>query len=470
MRTKVWLAGGAAVFMATASTVFFVDFDSPRLGKVLLDEVSARTGLRIEADHFRLNLLRGLRMDGVRVTSESPSGRLTLRAEGFLAEHRLLPLLRGQVKIDRIVIHEPHIELVTPPKKAVTRAPLARPVWEEKNPPIAAGAGQEAGAEPANPADGPALAVDSIELSGGTLDIRTEGAAAPDLEIRGLNVELRGLSLADAPTALQRLRAEGDLRTGEVLLGSLKATEGSGKLRLADGHFLLEGFGLNLPQGRFLLSHLDADLNRDPFAYRMALSVDPLNTNAVLAAGPGGGFGPGVVRFAATGSGAETLDMDGEGTLELAAGRLPGSSVFTAIESFLGRADLHGSAYQPVTIPFQVRANRLHLAPFEMRTSLLVLGISGWADLAGPLDLRIAVRAPRDAVAAARVPSQILDLVDNGGWVTIPLRITGTPESPRVTADGGALLEQGGQIVRTVVQQQVEKGIGKLMGKLFGNR
>jgi hypothetical protein len=466
MRIKVWLAGGAAVLVATASAVLFVDFDTPGLGKVLLEEVSARTGLKIEAEHFRLNLVRGLRMDGVRVTSDGPGGRLTLQAEGFLAEHRLRPLLRGKVEIGRIVIHQPRIELVTPPKKAVTRAPLARPVWDEK-PPLPAAADPEAGAEPG---DGPVLAVDSIQLSGGTLDIRTEGAAAPDLEIRGLDIELRALSLADAPTAIQRLRAEGDLKTGEILLGGLKATEGSGRLRLADGHFVLEEFGLNLPQGRFLLGQLDADLNRDPFVYRLNLGVDPLDTNAVLAAGPGGGFGPGVVRFTATGSGTETLDMEGEGTLALAAGSLPGSPVFTAIENLLGRADLHGSAYQAVTIPFQVRANRLHLTPFEVRTSLLALGISGWADLAGPLDLRIAVRAPRDAVAAARVPSQILDLVDNGGWVTIPLRVVGTPKSPRVTADADALREQAGQIARTLVKQQVEKGIGKLMGKLFGNR
>jgi len=462
---KVWLAGGAAVLVATASTVFFVDFDSPRLGKVLLDEVSARTGLRIEADHFRLNLVRGLRMEGVRVTSESPSGRLTLQAQGFLAEHRLRSLLRGRVEIDRIVIHEPHIDLVTPPKKAVNRAPLAQPVWDGKPP--APAAGPDA---PAQPADAPVLAVDSIRLDGGTLAVRTEGAAAPDVEIRGLEVELRDLALVDAPTAIQRLRADGDLKTGEILLGGLKATEGSGRLRLADGHFLLEDFGLKLPQGRFLLGQLDADLNRDPFAYRLNLGVDPLDTNAVLAAGPGGGFGPGVVSFAATGSGTETLDMEGEGTLALAAGRLPGSPVFTAIENLLGRADLHGSAYQAVTIPFQVRANRLHLTPFEVRTSLLALGISGWADLAGPLDLRIAVRAPRDAMAAARVPAQFLDLVDNGGWVTIPLRVVGTPESPRVTADGDALRQQAGQIARSVVKQQVEKGVGKLLGKLFGNR
>lgn len=468
MRKKLLVGGGlaAALVVVALAVLLLVDFDSPSLGKAVLEQVSAQTGLKIEADGFRLNLVRGLRMDGVRVASVSPSGKLTLQAKGFLAEHRLLPLLRGRVKIDRIVIYEPRIELVTPPRKALTRAALAKPVWKG-TPPAAPATNPQATAQSA---DGPALAVDSIRLRNGTLATRTDGAPAPDVEIRGLDVDLRDLALADAPTAIQGLRAGGDLRTGEIVLGGVKATEGSGKLRLADGHFILENFALKLPQGRFLLGQFDADLNRDPFAYRLDLGVDPLDANAVLAAGPGGGFGPGVVRFAATGSGTETLDMDGEGTLALAAGRLPGSPLFTAIETVLGRADVKGSAYQAVTIPFQVRANRLHLSPFEVRTSLLSLGVSGWADLAGPMDLRVAVRAPRDAVALARVAPQVLDLVDDGGWVTVPLRVTGTPQSPRVTADGDALREMTGRAVRTVMREEVKRGVSRVLGKLFGNR
>ena len=471
MRKKLLAGGGliAALLVVALAVLLLVDFDSPSLGKAVLEQVSAQTGLKIEADGFRLNLVRGLRMEGVRVASVSPSGKLTLQAKGFLAEHRLLPLLRGRVKIDRIVIYEPRIELVTPPKKALTRTALPKPVWKEK--PAAPAANPEAAASSASQAaNGPALAVDSIRLQNGTLATRTEGAPAPDVEIRGLDVDLRDLALADAPTAIQGLRAGGDLHTGEILLGGVKATEGSGRLRLADGHFILENFALKLPQGRFLLGQFDADLNRDPFAYRLNLGVDPLDTNAVLAAGSGGGFGPGVVRFAATGSGTEALDMDGEGTLALAAGRLPGSPLFTGIETVLGRAALQGSAYQAVSIPFQVRANRLLLSPFEVRTSLLALGVSGWADLAGPVDLRVAVRAPRDAVALARVPPQVLDLVDDGGWVTVPLRVLGTPQSPRVTADGDALREMTGRAVRTAVREQVKRGVSRVLGKLFGNR
>ena len=464
MRKRVWIGGGLVGLLALSLAVaVFVDFDSPRLGKALLDEVSARTGLQVEADGFRLNLVRGLRLDGVRFATESPSGRLTLRAAGFLAEHRLLPLLRGRVEIERIVLYEPRIELVTPPEEAPAKTVPARLEPPRNSGPAGSGSSQEG-------TDGPVLAVDRIWLRDGTLATRVEGAQAPDVEIRGLDVELRDLALVDAPTALQGLRAGGDLHTGEILLGGLRATEGDGKLRLADGHFLLEEFGLKLPQGRFLLSTFDADLNRDPFAHHFALNVAPLDINTMLAAGPGGSFGPAVLSFKAQGTGTETHDLTGDGTLSLAAGRLPGSPLFTAIETVLGRAALQGSAYQPVSIPFQIRDDRLHVAPFEMRTSLLKLGFSGWADLAGPVDLRIAVRAPRDAVAMARVPPEFLDLVDDGGWVTVPLRVVGTLEEPKVTADREALREQGRRAIRTAVRQQVEKGVSRVLGKLFGKR
>jgi hypothetical protein len=463
MRKLAWLGGGIALLLvALVAVVFLVDFDSPHLGKALLDEVGARTGLQLEAEGFRLNLWRGLRMDGVRFATDGPSGRLTVQAAGFLAEHRLPSLLRGRVEIERIVVYEPRIELVTPEEEAP-----AVPVQPALAPHSATGANAN---EAEEPAEGPVLAVDRIWLRGGTLATRVEGATAPDVEIRGLDVELRDLALLDAPTALQGLRAQGDLHTGEILLGGVRATEGSGTLRLADGHFRLEEFGMKLPQGRFLLGEFDADLNLDPFAYRLALRVDPLDANSVLAAGPGGGFGPGVVSFAATGIGTETRDLAGEGTFALAAGRLPGSPLFTAIEAVLGRAALQGSAYEPVSVPFRIHRDRLSVDDFELRTSLLSLGFSGWADLAGPLDLRIAVRAPRDAVALARIPPQYLDLVDDGGWVTVPLRVVGSLEKPRVTADMEALRAQGRRAAREAVRQQVEKGVSRVLGKIFGHR
>ncbi|HEX3127635.1 MAG TPA: AsmA-like C-terminal region-containing protein [Thermoanaerobaculia bacterium] len=463
MRKALKIGGGLLVLLGVlVAVLLFVDFDSPRLGRAVLDEVEARTGMQVDADGFRFNLVRGLRMEGVHLVTDGPSGRLTIDAAGLVGEHRLSALLRGKVEIERVVVYEPRIDLLTPPENAPVVTSKVLPASLPSSPPPAPAAPE--------PASGPVLSVDRILVQNGTLSTRTEGLPSPDVEIRGLGVELRGLALDDAPTALEGLRAEGDLRTGEILLGGLRATEGIGKLRLAGGHFLLEDFGLKLPQGRFLLAQFDADLTRDPFAYRFAMNVDPLDANAVLGSGPGGGLGPGVLAFGATGTGTETRDMAGEGTLNLAAGTLPGSPLFTALGVVLGRADIKGSAYQAISVPFTIRQDRVRFQPFELRTSLLSLGMSGWADLSGPMDLRISVRAPRDAVAMARVPAEVLDLIDDGGWVTVPLRVSGTLEAPRVTPDGEALRAQGRRAVREAVRQQVEKGVSRALGKLLGRR
>ena len=72
-------------------------------------------------------------------------------------------------------------------------------------------------------------------------------------------------------------------------------------------------------------------------------------------------------------------------------------------------------------------------------------------------------------MSLARVSSQILDAVAADGMVTIPLRVTGTPDRPHVTADTEALREMGGAIVRREIEHQVRRGVGKLLGRIFGN-
>jgi hypothetical protein len=466
MRKAAWI--GAVLLTAFTMGVivlFLVDFDSPALGARLLREVSEKAGIQLTAEGFHLNLLRGLRLDNVRLVTESPSGRLTITAAALLAEHRLPPLLRGKIEIDRVVLYNPRIELVTPPTSGA-KPPAAIPV-SPKLPQTIPTAPSPDSAQASNVA----LRVDRIKLDDGLLVTRTEGNEAADVEIRGLDVELRDLALdSAAPTTVQAFSATGDLRTREILISTLKATDGAGIIKLGAGHFRLEKFNLKLPQGPFLLGEFDADLNRDPFAYRFACQIDPLDTNGVLTAGKAGGFGPGKLVFTARGTGTETRDMIGDGTLSIAAGQVPGSPIFLGIESVLGRSQLAGSSYAPFTVLFHIQRDRLTVQPFELRTSLLALGLRGWADLAGPIDFRIAVKAPRDLVSLARVPPRVLDAVAADGQVTIPLRLTGTPDRPHVTADSEALRDMAGSAIRQEIRHQVERGVGKLLGKIFGNR
>ena len=69
------------------------------------------------------------------------------------------------------------------------------------------------------------------------------------------------------------------------------------------------------------------------------------------------------------------------------------------------------------------------------------LEASGWSSLDGALEMSLAVRTPRPEVRIANLPPAVLDaLVDQEGWVRIPLKVTGTRSDPRVSPDIAALL------------------------------
>ncbi len=103
------------VFAALAVIAIFLlarDWDSPELGRTLLGKVSSATGIQIEAEGFRLNLLQGVVLEKVNAKSSTDGRELTFQLDRLVFEHRLLPLLTGTVAIDRIHLAKPRFEVV----------------------------------------------------------------------------------------------------------------------------------------------------------------------------------------------------------------------------------------------------------------------------------------------------------------------------------------------------------------------
>jgi hypothetical protein len=74
MRKAAWIGAVLfAVFTVGVIALFLIDFDSPALEARLLRAVSEKAGVQLTAEGFHLNLLRGLRLDDVRLVTESPS-------------------------------------------------------------------------------------------------------------------------------------------------------------------------------------------------------------------------------------------------------------------------------------------------------------------------------------------------------------------------------------------------------------
>jgi hypothetical protein len=416
---RLLVVGTGALALGIA-ILALAEFSSPELGRALLDRAGAATGVRLEAAEFHLSILRGLSLGRVRAVGTYPGGRYDLTVDKIVFQHRLLPLLAGRLTVDRIRIERPRAVLI--------EAERATPA------PGAAAAGMAAVAVPI------ALHVVEAVIDDGRVELQARGRAP--ITVSGLDVRLRDLALgAGDGNALGRLSASGDFKAEEIALPVTRAREAEGSLRLAAGHLDVDGLRFRTDEGRFQ-TRLSADLNRLPFSYTLAVEGRPLDINALAGAtGKGGGFGPAHLTLEAGGVGPEPAGLTGKGVLRLEAGTLPSTPLLVAIERALGRTGLSGVHYQASETPFRVEHGRVIVDRFRLDSDAVGLEASGWSSLEGPLELSVAVRTPRPEVLFPELPPAVLDaLVDQEGWVRIPLRVTGTRVAPRVSPDVAALL------------------------------
>lgn len=433
---------GAAALGLVVAVLAFTEFSSPQLGRALLERAGAATGVRLEAAEFRLSLLRGLSLGRVRAAGTYPGGGYDLALDRIVFQHRLLPLLAGRLTVDRIRLQRPRALLIERGSASSAASGSVAP-------------GLAVAAVP--------LALDVVEavVEDGTVELRARGRAP--VTVTGLDLRLRDLALGPGSgSALGRLSGGGTFHAAEIVLPVTRAREAEGTLRLAAGHLDVEGLRFRTDEGRFQ-TRLSADLTRLPFTYTLAVEGQPLDINALAgAAGKGGGFGPAHLTLEAGGAGPEATGLSGKGVLRLEAGTLPSTPLLSAIERALGRTRLTGARYKPSETPFRVERGRVLVDRFRLEGESVGLEASGWSSLDGPLELSVAVRTPRAEVRIAEVPPAVLDaLVDEEGWVRIPLKVTGTRASPRVGPDMAALMgdarREGGRALAAEAAERLKR-------------
>ncbi len=443
MRKLGWAAlVGVSVLAGAATALAFVGFDAPALGQALLARVEAATGARISARTFRLRLLRGLSLGDVRADAAFEGGRAEIALDALVFDHRLWPLLRRRLVVDRIVLEKPRLVL----------SEGSRPQARE------ATAGAAAGGLGAL-----ALFVSAIDVEDGSV-VFAARAGPPPLSVTGLDIRLRDLLFDPAAASpMHALTGTGEVRIREVALPSRRAREAEGRLRLAGGRLLADDIRFHADEGRFQ-ARLTVSLERLPLAYTLWLKGDPLDVNA-LAGTKGGAFGPGRFELDATGAGPDPEALEGKGSLWLAAGRLPSTPILEALGAALGRR-LADARYRATQAPFRVQDGKVFLDGLRVDAEEVTLDVSGWTSLAGALDLAVTVRTPREGLRPPGVPEGLLDaLTGDDGRVSLPVRVTGTQAQPRVVPDANALRAQAGRAAGRSLLDKAGRALGGLFRK-----
>jgi uncharacterized protein involved in outer membrane biogenesis len=432
MRVPRSVVAVVALAGAALAAVPFLEFDSPALGRAALARIGPVLGGRVDARAFRFRLVRGLALEGLTASSSMAGGRFSLDAEALVLDHRLWPLLRGRVEIERVVLKRPRLRLEQGP---AGRAPA---------PTTTALSGAAA----------LALRVVEAKMDDGTVEVITPGQ--PPLTISKLDFTLRDLDLAGS--ALSGLSASGRARAEKVRFARSEAGDVEAEFKVQGGGLAAEPIRFRTKEGRFEAA-LKTRLDRLPLSYSLDLRGDPLDVNAMAGLPADGGLGPGRLRLTAEGTGSGTAALRGQGNLHLDKGRIPASPLLQRVQGFLA-TKLVGAPYEASDVPFRLQNGRVEFDSFKLRADRLSLDMRGWVALEGPLSLVVTARAPREAVRVPGVSPQVLDtLADREGYVLVPLTVTGTQRDPVVRPDVGALMAQAGRGTGAAAARKAGEGI-----------
>ncbi|MGH9461271.1 MAG: hypothetical protein ACRD1X_08630, partial [Vicinamibacteria bacterium] len=99
-----------SVLVLAIGVIYLVDFESPELGEFVIGKLNEITGAELGVGRYRLNLVRGLELEDVRVSTSLPGGSLEAHLDGLVLRHRLLPLLAGKIVVEEMVLLRPEIE------------------------------------------------------------------------------------------------------------------------------------------------------------------------------------------------------------------------------------------------------------------------------------------------------------------------------------------------------------------------
>ena len=448
------LALVVVVILAIAVFLITRDWDSPELGQALLDKAGEATGIEMTATGFQLNLLKGIKLEGVKARSEEPGRTFLFSMDQMVFEHRLAPLLSGTVAIERIVLEKPQFELVESGEATPSES---EPDKEEAPPSTEDSDVSEQG--------GLALDVKEIVLTDATLVMRSQkGGAESTTKIEGLNVRFQDLSyLPDAEPRLHAFGADGGFDIHQVSLDKLIIRDTEGQISVAEGRFELKPLQFVMDEGRFS-AEMAIDFNPTPFTYKLNAQGDPLDFNAMV--GAAAGFGAGNLQIDAEGMGTDSKDVKGTGRIALAEGEFPSIPVLSQVDEKLGKKLLVGSPYKETELRFRLSNNVVILEPFPFETEWTKLELDGTVNLEGPLGLDLALGTVREGITIEGVGETVLDvLTDEEGWVMIPMTIQGTQDDPKVRPDSKALLAQAGEGTKRLATEAATDAILGLFKK-----
>lgn len=439
-----------AILVAAIATLLFVEFDSPELGKAVLQRASDAAGIQLSAKRFRLKLIKGLVLEDVDANGSYAGGNFYGNAKQLLLEHDLLSLLLGKIQIHTVVLQSPEIRLIPVPG-----------IFDKKDRSLKARIGtrkesQQPHAKETKAAQKLDLQISKLNINDGTLISLRSNQKEEILRVEGLDLDLKDISTSNTSVNTFAVFANGTIDAKRAQASEISMTEIHGNLNATPEKALLENIYMKHPAGDIEIKVLNINLAANPVSYSMEAKSSAVNMNYVLNA-EHGEMGPAQIILNLEGT--QGQDAKGYGTISLGEGKLPAAAVFVRIDSFLkGKNKLVGLPYKALPAKYTFNGRRITIPELEIQTTAGRLRATGWTDLKGVVSFALKVLIPREQVSIKELPSTAIDLItDDKGQVNVPFQVNGPIENPLVEIDTKQLGRTAGDAVRREARKTLEE-------------
>jgi len=290
-------------------------------------------------------LVRGLELENVEASARVPGGRYTITMPAMRFDHRALSLLSGRVELERVVLTEPRVAIVTglepePNAPAPSSARARRPRERSEAPQV-------------GPSTSPVeLRVREVELSGAAFSFNDA------LSLDGVDILLQSPTLVSgAVTLLHGIVATGQLSIQKLSFRTTTVQNIAATLDLSGGRLELTDGAFETDRGSFQ-ANVHLDFNSIPARHRLSLTGRLTGV-------------PGAVSFEGEGFGLAAANLKGEGRWTVPAGRFDDAPLWQILE-------LTATAYEATELSFQIADGRLTLDGLWIRGTV---GLDGELDL-----------------------------------------------------------------------------------------
>jgi len=515
---------GILVILAIGFNMFIKAYlSSDRLKAMILPKAETLTGRKVNVDQIKVSLFKGIVAKGLTI-KEKDAKRDFLNIRELVLSYRLLPLLKKQLVLSKILVASPSITIQryvggrynfsdlmerkpketpkpSPPKSKGLPLSIATDrlfirdgrftfLDEEKRLPdmamlldaeLKGGVGKDG-----TPRmelvriflkemkvnlkdmvvnglgkiemDSKALRAnlqtriggDSIDLSATINDYLTAPNVIMNLHAKTLDLKKLATLTSGKKVAERELKREGvpkkekeegriEKAKGEVF----KKLKASGQIAVDRANYLGYGFKefrVNFQYGKGVMRVEPFDLK---FSVRDSFMADgSLNGN---------------LQFAGEEPSAIQKTLRGKAVAQLGRGAIKESKIFEAISILTGIEELKNPGFDQGLFHFDMREEKVFVDGL-LQSSLFKISPKGWMDFEKRLDIPTELKiSPKLTRGLGKKFASIKLLEDEQGWKTIPLKIKGTAEDPKVGLDEEALVKQLGPSLKKGLEKFFEK-------------